>query len=926
MKFSRWMVLLWCGWLLAATTPAAACSLPAEPMGALIPMHGGPNATNANQLKIIEYNDSNGKPSFYYIIPQGTTFSFQVVWDPYDHNGGRLKDKYDWLPKNNYPMAPNTPVINDYGYFRLTDMKKFFQVTGNGNLMEAFQRETGNNVAANSFVPAELLGVQISLKKALQEAWIKSGQEGAVTFDNSEKAPGYGFNSTLCTPAGTDLDLDAANAEVPHIANQMIEPPGATDPPPPLTTAQKQATARPTYEITRWVDRSCGIFVGNMSVDLTDIRETDFKAYIENDPNGPGVWQNDDLPIGLENAVPGTLMNGEYIIRASFDTPTIGAGGASVNGHFPKEMIKVRVISPRAGFEVKNIWWCWKEETTTWVASGTAGDWVEWINPPTKSGPRPCSVKMVVKAYKPGGGVGHTAIVVYDSKPPIASKLTFNDPPTYRTGQPMSDPTDFTLEFIDSSPFANVHRVYKTYQTTGTQWAEQKKEFITEPGSLKLFYAYPVYTFTPESPLTLDDFKNPQAKPVGTVDLVNSAPDNPTWKGNFYKVDWVWKEASVSNVDATFAPQPADNGLRGGGVWTVTGKATFSQPAPWHFANEGSTPGSIYESRSTKYPSQKTVTDLTKMMKVFAIIKDSVGLPSVAYDGIASMSQTAPNDTAASQHGSVVHPITGGALTSSYNQKPPLTQAISNLLSYTASPYPWQKEYAYMKVEDASKPEIQVIVFDTRNNCYHTFGTKAGGNAKLTNLGTHAQTSYVNLNPVPYSDADATNIKTGLTFDAIDFNMFDKFFNKNGDGAVSTLVTGNERKAFVCKKNTRLFFYIRAWDNIDTFKIDPLNPAAPNQGIKNLTYSVTDNASPINDARPSYDGAYNPNLLFTSPPEWQFRAANWDGAANLTTAECSFTVTASDLAGNTQTLKLTIAVADSGVEIRSLEERRNRSY
>lgn len=72
-----------------------ACSLPAEPCAAIVPL----NATS-NGMELV----TEGGNKFFYIVPQGTSASFKVVWDPAAHNTGRglESEKYEWCRKSGH--------------------------------------------------------------------------------------------------------------------------------------------------------------------------------------------------------------------------------------------------------------------------------------------------------------------------------------------------------------------------------------------------------------------------------------------------------------------------------------------------------------------------------------------------------------------------------------------------------------------------------------------------------------------------------------------------------------------------------------------------------------------------------------------------------------------------------------------------------
>jgi hypothetical protein len=225
---------------------------------------------------------------------------------------------------------------------------------------------------------------------------------------------------------------------------------------------------------------------------------------------------------------------------------------------------------------------------------------------------------------------------------------------------------------------------------------------------------------------------------------------------------------------------------------------------------------------------------------------------------------------------------------------------------------------------------------DTRNNMYHIFGSKAGGAGKYSDFGKKKEFSY--LGKDLYSVADHTLYQDAYqftTFPASPREVYDKFLGAGGaiesvDMAQETSMANN---MFLCQKSTRLAFYIRAFDNINTF-----NTITPNTfGVKTLKYTLTDGPGaggvandPDQLPHNGQEKLYNPGELWGKPPVWQFRAPNCSEPENPPDAsdaskKISLEIEAKDVAGNATKMEINFAVSDSNLTIRSLEERRKRS-
>jgi len=883
---------------------AVACELPAEPSAAVVPDVTDPNFS---KVKIVEENGG-----FYFLVPENTQLKMRIVWDPYDHNGGKLEEKYDYVArtdKGNIPPDPKAPVINGKSYFPLSAMTKFFDVSGNRkSVTEAFSRSNGN-IAENTFIEDK---THMGPALLLTNAFVKPGQDGAVTILEADRAAAYGSASALVTLEGkTYEDLSELDKALPNDSADFADkikpqPTEVPDPPAGYLTQVKYLFGK------------AGIQMDNLDVKLTEIENRDYKAYIV--AGEPNVWSDGTLPV-LPDGDPDDkgIGNDTGEITATFHTPNVGAGMPT----------KVKVKAPAAGFEVTNLFWCWEEEITVTVASDTNGDgtmdaYIMAAGDP-KCGVKvaKCSAGLKVVIKKPSNSSGFSAFRVYNTRPPIASKLEVLSDPVFTCGAAsMSVP--FRLTTWGTDPFADTEI---DPPLTAKDNTVIKHDIEAMKKSIKLFMAYPVYAFSNKADITVDDLADMQKVNLGLLDF--SDAKLPKWKGSYYHQNWTWVPASATTItSAVLNKLPADGStMHGGGSWVVEGTALFDVPAPQHFANEGDALSTVYAAHGATYPATGTP-DIEKLLKFFAITEDSAGHKSASYAAIDALaSASAPIrafDSAGKVIEKVVMPDTEAEIGTVYDHQPPLKDRIPNDIPSTTagglSTYTWQL-YKYLKCEDANTPpELQVIVFDTRNNRYHIFGTKAGGDAKIADAAP-SFAAYQTASPTIYSENDIKAITDSLRFTAYEPTLFDRFLDSAGNGGASTASdTTLAGKGFVCQENTRLLFYIRAWDNINTFS------EADTFGVSQISYEVKDWFSTSSDRPPSTGYiAYDPDELMSKPVVWLFRAPNVSAAGEEADKECSLTVKAKDKSGAEQVLTLKVFIHANDLNIRSLEEKRRRN-
>lgn len=893
---------------------AMACELPAEPAAAIVP---DINELDDGKVKIV--NNPNG--TFDFLVPDNTQLKMRIVWDPYDHNGGQLEEKYEWVhrsDKGNIPFDPNVPVTQDHGYFPLSAMAQFFTVSGNRNsIIEAFNRANGGSIEGNRFMSDNSMGPKI----LLSNAFVKPGQEGKITILDDQRAADYPMTSTLCSPAGSDLDINDIDEILPNdgsaFSTKSLEPP-----------FDFEKDSKKYRKFVQYFFGRSGLYLGELNIGITTLKIEDYKAYIVAGP--PNVWMGSTLPV-LAEGTNGGVSNETGEINIKFPTPTLGA----------TEPVKLKVNAPSAGFEITNLFWCWEEMVTVKVASDTNddGELDTYVHNPSDLNCgvaiNKCSVGLKVTVVKPSSGSGFTSFRVYSTRPPIASKLELTEPDKKFSCGDMGFSIPFRLTVYGSDPFASI-KLLERRDSEGNV-INLKHDIPEMLSSLKLFMSYPVYKFHMVQGLGVNDFYNLEKINLGLLHFQD--PIAPSWTGTYYEPKWIWLAGTPNITTASFATLLADGSdALGGGFWTLEGTADFNVPVPPHFSNDNESEG-----KSVPYKAHDTVDypapgmpEADKLLKLFAVVKDSSGHESVSYSDVcSSIQQEIPasfdtTSTSAGQallNGVILPSNPDTVLKTPYNQSPPLATRIPNDISVSDDEYTWQKYVHPTCVDDKIPPEIQLIVFDSRNNRYHIFATDKGGDGKITKAmfndppgADPSPSAYAQAKP--YAPSDVASISDALKFETFEESLYSRFIDETKIGGASTLKEpALEGRGFVCQTNTRLIFYIRAWDNMNTFM------GSKKFGVKEISYEVKDENAASADRPPKSDPefiSYDPGNLMSNPILWQFRAPNVVGSTP-DGKECSITVQAKDYSGLVQKLTLKIFVVGHDLTIRSLEEKRNRN-
>jgi len=281
--------------------------------------------------------------------------------------------------------------------------------------------------------------------------------------------------------------------------------------------------------------------------------------------------------------------------------------------------------------------------------------------------------------------------------------------------------------------------------------------------------------------------------------------------------------------------------------------------------------------------------------------KDSRGNPCKLYDSVVNFVETNKNTPLAAAKLAekpewAFDPSSSNTLLPA-NDEPANAGVLADKCGFDADN--WQK-MQFISSSDDIGPEIEVIVCDTRTNRYHIFGTAKDVAGDLNKLTDQYLTDYATLASPPYL-AREKEISDSYKF--ADFSGLSSLFDMylQGPDAVSQIKTPGV-KGFVCQKNSRLVFYARAFDNQGYMDSD--------RGISTFNMELVD----------KHESKTEDTML--TPLEHVFRYENVDESDNV--APYVLTVTATDKHNNSRQFNLNIAVLGRTLEIRTLEERRER--
>lgn len=852
-----------------------ACSLPAYPIGAALP--------RANQPGVILVE---GVAEYFYLVPEGTPIEILMVWDPAEHNTNNFPrdGNYEWvtdkagLPPTDTVETGESRLINGYGFFPIEAMSQFFTVMGNrGDINEAFRREIGVDLG-QGFFPS--LGMNPSV---ILGEFAKSEHDGAFQTLNG-RAPGWEGQSILDLPGAipnTPVDESDNLLPGPAMASGWPVETLARTPSENWPDANRMAISNGRFlELSGGVFDS-GLHTANARIELINIEPENFRGFVENSTFAAGIHME-----GIDIQPSDRARGPSFTVN--FTTPTISGSFGGETG--ADSLVKIKVDAPRAGFEVRNLYWCWTEiiYSPTQVAQDPDDPDSEMVTVYQRSSVTKASIELELIVFKETNPRAYTGYKVYSTRGPLASEFELTGSDEYSETGPTT--LDFRMHVVDSNPFFAATFVEQTEHINVSQTPQNM--------ALEIFYAYPTYEYEIEEDLTIAQLKS---KGLANLNSDNTKGLDQSFDSYTHTNNWHWKKATV---DATsLQVQRSGNYIRNGAGKiigsenVITGQFTINNPRPWHV-----------------YCNPRNDSELR--LGVFAIMKDTAGNSHLVYDDIVNIATDEPDvsaDLLASdgpEERAVFTDGDGNVIDI------PFGESVNDSLIIAGSSLndsdSWQN-MTYLKNEDDIAPEIQLIVFDTRTNKHHVFGTTehtASGFHEFENKWQKDHESIVNS--APYHGNNAV-IEGNHTFD----NLSDKqgLFTEylQGDDAVSTVSDGRN-VGFVCSVNTRLVFYVRAFDNM-AMKSGagmPIGYMDSAGGIESLEVTMTDhNGDPVNDL------PGNVNNLDAAPFNYVFRNETVNNPYILT-------VTAQDYSENQRTLNFHVEVFGRSLEIRTLEERRQR--
>ena len=931
-----------CLMFLLAGNGIYACELPAHPNAAAMPVSitpkGGSEIPIKDAGKIVKLVSDSSTGNFYYLIPEGSKVKMKIVWDPMCHNSGATgkdwdykKEQYDYLNDGHIEgVKPDNEVqaAGGYNFFPLSAMSEFFKVSGNRNdIEEAFGREmkvsTSDQKVADEYGVGPGTLYTNTFAKASTELVIKlTGKKSSNYKDDiCDKAVLAKDNTYAVRPVLDEYEkTESLNAALPgiHMNGTIKEKIYILEN--DKLKLQKFKNGNPGMDATKIensedliVYSDSGLEVRNISIALKNPKYEDYKAYIAKNKNNheihvEGIDYNSEKPIA-------TGENNGYF-NVTFTTPSIDG-----NGNEDDAVLKIRVNSPAAGYEMNNVFWVWKEqyyertkEDKKYTVEGD--DEVTEINPSTdtnclvykkKGGLKKCSCETMVTFNKAQDAFGYSGYKIYDDCGPISTNLDIanvNESLSFAESDGKAEKTTFKyrISLIDSNPF-----IEKEIAATGAE-KDKFKDISQNKDRMEVtfYYNYPVYKYRKHSISSLDNLKG-----CGLVDFAdnNKSGVKADFRTYDYDVQWYWKKAVDVKIDSLkndeIYKDIATNRVIGSKS-TIEGTFTIDNPKPWHITED--------------FPLNPDGSNFA----VFAVLKDTAGNTHLTEVYKANKTETelaSANPEDANNFNKkklAVYPNESSTkiITANLDEKtaPSLVDDLKGQESWDTS-Y-WQN-IEHLKSNDKTAPEIQIIVYDTRTNHYHIFGTSdnvAAGFNKFTDT-THTNYASV-IDTVPYIGRNTAISNSYLynTFENMD-KLYDAFLKVNVPDykAISTIEEPLNKNGFVCQKGSRLIFYVHAFDNIG-FK-EPSN-----QGVSTLEVKLVDCADGnTGEAKTLTDGTYFENV---------FRQENYDKNGNLKAGMQPYKVlvTAKDNANpvNERNFELDIAVLGRTLDIRTLEEKRER--
>ena len=908
---------LTCLMLLLAGNSLSACELPAHPSAMAMPISittkGGTSYKFSNALSDtssgVKLIQGEGNAQFYYLIPEGSEVTLKMVWDPVCHNNPdtstfeRKKEEYEYIVDGHndgakIPIDQDVGVVGGFGFFSLDAMKTFFTLNGNRkDVKEAFTREKNGVIEDVKYCglegPAPLFG-----------AFAGKGENLQIDIYPKAKAKNYMDAPTVAATAMSVTETKELSKYLPGVHWNFKVREGGVYIYDASTKKAKLDTSfmasKTDSEDTLLVYSKSGLLMSDIDYGLEEPKYESYKAYILDNDNKErvhvdGIGYDKDAPDAANGANKG-------IFTVRFTTPSIG--GSTGGTDAGDASLKIMVNSPPAGYKLSNIFWIWTEEDYKRIKKGEVevegsadkldctDDAVYVYEKSEKA--RKCSAGIEIVIDKPQDGIGYAAYKVYDNCGPVSTKLQikgeencFSEEDGKTDKKSLSSTFSYKITMLDSNPFIDK----KIVAVAGEEINGRNISQNTDKMKVTFYYNYPIYEYAKK---TIGEItKLPEG---GLVDLAigNENGQTPSFKTYTYKDKWYWKKASEVTVGAVKIEDKinGDDGRLIGSVSTIEGTFTIDNPKPWHSPNDAN-------------------------FSVFAVLKDPAGNTHISEvfktDSTKDSSENPCDKTRA------VYPLkdkeyAGKEMPGNIESYAPYN--LNDLMRQVDSswdPEKWQN-MQYIKTKDMTAPEIQVIVLDTRTNRYHIFGTQkdvAAGYSKFASI--DGVDDYADVEEFPYigrnSDISKTYSYTGL----VDVNgLYDTYLKgPEGSGnAVSTIKDDLNKNGFVCQKGTRLIFYPHVFDNVI------------NKEICGFDYKLVDcNGKEIENKNISIVEAGQQQAI-----QYVFRQDNFDKDGKLKADHSPYKliINAKDESDNERQFELDIGVIGRTLDIRTLEEKRER--
>ena len=941
-----------CFMLLLASSGINACELPAHPNAAAMPVsitpRGGneiPIAEAGGIVKLVS-DTSNGK--FYYMIPEGSKVKMKIVWDPLCHNSGATgsdlaykKEQYDYLKDGHIAgVSPDTEVqpAGGYYFFPLSAMSEFFKVSGNRNdIEEAFGREMGVSTADKMVPDSAGLGpgsiYEATFSKASTNLVINlTGYRRTNENDPRYTDKPIKFKDEFKKrPILDEYDnTDSLNAALPgkHMNLNKGRVYILEDGKLKLHKFDNGNVGFSAAEIENSEDlieySDSGLEVRDISIKLKTPNYEDYKAYIADNSNNKRIHVEG---INYDSANPIATGKNNGYFNVTFTTPSIDGNGYDDDN----AVLKIRVNSPAAGYEMTNVYWVWKEQYYERVKEDKkypveGDDEVTEINCSDenykvykkKDGIKKYYCETMVTFNKSQDAFGYSGYKIYDDCGPISTtlKLTGNDDEkAFVEPEDKADKTTlkYEISLIDSNPFLDKEIVATSDEKKSFKDISQNKDKM----DVTFYYNYPIYKYEAKTINKLEELKE-SPEGFGLLDFAqgNEGGSDSKFKTYNHKVQWYWKKATDVKITSLKNDEIYEDIVSGrviGSKSTIEGTFTIDNPKPWHVSD-----------------SYKKPDFLESNFAVFAVLKDSAGNTHLTkvYDANSTEKELeSANPTKFSNKSFAAYPVEGlsGEIPANLDEKtaPVLVDDIQSKEDSSAwDTSKWQK-MSFIKSNDKTAPEIQIIVYDTRTNRYHIFGTSDNVAAGFNKFDTTSHKDYASeIDKVPYigKNEAISNSYSYTTFENME-NLYNAFLKVNDSNykAVSTIEDPLNKNGFVCQKGSRLIFYVHAFDNISYEK------PSEKYGISNLEVKLfdCDAGDTQGETKELKEGTYFENV---------FRQENYDKDGNLKSGMQPYKVIVTAKDGgleppaqpNTRKFELDIAVLGRTLDIRTLEEKRER--